>query len=120
MSLATPVAIMAGTNVAARRGILIRDGVALEKSGRITAVVFDKTGTLTQGKLAVEAIEVLRGPKGGNLELKEIAAALAAPSNHPLSRAVDRFVARPGDHAAAGGKLAGGQQVTRRLATAAA
>src|SRR2546427_3875489 len=57
MGLATPAAIMAGTNVAAQRGILIRDGIALEKSGQITSVVFDKTGTLTQGKLTVVAVE---------------------------------------------------------------
>ena len=50
MGLATPAAIMAGANAAARRGILIRDGVALEKAGKITAVIFDKTGTLTMGK----------------------------------------------------------------------
>ena len=50
MGLATPAAIMAGANAAARRGILIRDGVALEKAGKITAVVFDKTGTLTDGQ----------------------------------------------------------------------
>ena len=50
MGLATPAAIMAAANTAARRGILIRDGVALEKAGNITAVVFDKTGTLTEGK----------------------------------------------------------------------
>jgi Cu+-exporting ATPase len=49
MGLATPAAIMAGSNAAARRGILIRDGVALEKAGRVTAVLFDKTGTLTAG-----------------------------------------------------------------------
>src|SRR5262249_1242577 len=53
MGLATPVAIMAGSNVAAQRGILIRDGVALEKAGRITGVAFDKTGTLTAGKPSV-------------------------------------------------------------------
>jgi len=53
MGLATPAAIMAAANAAARRGILIRDGVALEKAGRVTAVIFDKTGTLTEGKPAV-------------------------------------------------------------------
>jgi P-type Cu+ transporter len=88
MGLATPAAIMAGTNAAARRGILIRDGVALEKSGVITAVVFDKTGTLTQGKLSVEAIEDLRPSGERGFELKRMASALAAPSNHPLSQAV--------------------------------
>ncbi len=60
MGLATPAAIMAAANAAARRGILIRDGVALEKAGNITAIVFDKTGTLTVGKpeVAAESVEV--------------------------------------------------------------
>ncbi len=82
MGLATPIAIMAGTNVAARRGILIRDGAALEKSGRITAVVFDKTGTLTEGKVSVAAVEEFQS--GSTV----IAASLAARSTHPLSKAV--------------------------------
>src|SRR5262249_56294720 len=55
MGLATPAAIMAGSNAAAQRGILIRDGVALEKAGEVTTVVFDKTGTLTAGKMSVVA-----------------------------------------------------------------
>jgi Cu+-exporting ATPase len=97
MGLATPVVIMAGTNVAARRGILIRDGIALEKSGTITAVVFDKTGTLTHGKPSVGAVEDLREPSGRTASVEAIAAALADPSNHPLSRAV----------AALGGPLTG-------------
>jgi Cu+-exporting ATPase len=61
MGLATPVAIMAGSNAAARLGILIRDGVALEKAGKITGVIFDKTGTLTVGKAAVVQIQTLEG-----------------------------------------------------------
>jgi Cu+-exporting ATPase len=82
MGLATPIAIMAGTNAAARRGILIRDGAALEKSGQITAVLFDKTGTLTEGKVSVaEVEEYSRGSR-------EIAASLAARSTHPLSKAL--------------------------------
>jgi Cu+-exporting ATPase len=88
MGLATPVAIMAGTNVAARRGILIRDGSALEKSGRITAVLFDKTGTLTEGKLAVAATEDLRDASTRTISLPQLAASLARPSNHPLSQAI--------------------------------
>jgi Cu+-exporting ATPase len=55
MGLATPAAIMAGSNAAAQRGILIRDGAALEKAGKVTAVLFDKTGTLTAGKPQVAA-----------------------------------------------------------------
>ncbi len=103
MGLATPAAIMAGVNAAARRGILIRDGAALEKSGRITAVLFDKTGTLTEGKLAVAAVECTvagrthfssLSPDGGEGEERArrtslaLAAALAGPSSHPLSRAI--------------------------------
>lgn len=95
MGLATPIAIMAGTNVAARRGILIRDGQALEKSGRLTGVVFDKTGTLTQGKVEVAAVEDVRPKDRRELPLQEIAAALAAPSNHPLSQAIARWSATP-------------------------
>src|SRR5438093_428014 len=64
MGLATPAAIMAGANAAAERGILIRDGIALEKSGQITSVVFDKTGTLTEGKLAVVAVQELQRGSG--------------------------------------------------------
>ena len=88
MGLATPVAIMAGTNAAARRGILIRDGTALEKSGHITAVLFDKTGTLTQGRITVAATEDLRKNSAAEPSLPALAAALALPSNHPLSQAV--------------------------------
>ena len=103
MGLATPAAIMAGVNAAARRGILIRDGAALEKSGRITAVLFDKTGTLTEGKLAVAAVEVTvagrqlfhslsptgeEGEDGAGRAALALAAALAAPSNHPLCRSI--------------------------------
>jgi P-type Cu+ transporter len=120
MGLATPAAIMAGTNVAAQRGILIRDGVALEKSGTITSVVFDKTGTLTQGSLRVEAFADLREPGERHTELTQIAAALAAPSNHPLSRAVANFVAGPGGSApAVSGMLPGESKDGRRLREAA-
>ncbi len=88
MGLATPAAIMAGTNAAARRGILIRDGEALEKSGRITAVLFDKTGTLTEGKLSIAASAEFGGSPDCSLNFLGLAAALAQPSAHPLSRAV--------------------------------
>ncbi len=89
MGLATPAAIMAGTNVAAQRGILIRDGAALEKSGTITAVVFDKTGTLTEGKPVVVASEDLRDAgEAAKSALRDIASALATPSRHPLSLAI--------------------------------
>jgi Cu+-exporting ATPase len=102
MGLATPAAIMAGANVAARRGILIRDGVALEKAGEVNAVVFDKTGTLTFGKPEVVAIGApISDParfesvpfrtepeKGAHAVL---AAALARHSTHPVSQAVAKL-----------------------------
>jgi Cu+-exporting ATPase len=59
MGLATPAAIMASANAASRRGILIRDGVALEKAGKISAIIFDKTGTLTEGKPAIASVAVI-------------------------------------------------------------
>jgi Cu+-exporting ATPase len=85
MGLATPAAIMAGANAAARRGILIRDGVALERAGKITAVIFDKTGTLTVGKpvLAAEKDFGIQQPGA-----RTLAAALARNSNHPISQAL--------------------------------
>ncbi len=83
MGLATPVAIMAGTNAAAERGILIRDGIALEKAGTIDTVVFDKTGTLTQGKPEVAAHAVFATD-----DALMLAKVLASHSNHPLSVAI--------------------------------
>ncbi len=90
MGLATPAAIMAAANAAARRGILIRDGVALEKAGKITAVVFDKTGTLTMGKPEVAAQLEVRSQKS---EVRNLAAALARNSAHPISQAIAKISA---------------------------
>ncbi|MEK7780925.1 MAG: heavy metal translocating P-type ATPase, partial [Verrucomicrobiota bacterium] len=88
MGLATPAAIMASANAAARHGILIRDGVALEKAGNITAIVFDKTGTLTVGNPEVVAVSEVGGQKS---EVGNLAAALARDSTHPISQAVARL-----------------------------
>jgi Cu+-exporting ATPase len=85
MGLATPAAIMAGTNSAAKRGILVRDGSALEKCGTITAVLFDKTGTLTEGKPRLEKFVSLAGDEA---DARALARALAASSQHPYSQAV--------------------------------
>ena len=85
MGLATPAAIMASANAAAARGILIRDGVALEKAGRVTAVIFDKTGTLTLGK--PEMAQVWK-PEGGMQNAERLAVTLAQHSTHPISEAV--------------------------------
>ncbi len=85
MGLATPISLMAGSNAAARRGILIRDGIALERAGEITGIVFDKTGTLTKGKPAVAAFETFGESP---LPAEALAASLSRSSNHPLSKAV--------------------------------
>jgi Cu+-exporting ATPase len=116
MGLATPAAIMAGSNAAARRGILIRDGVALEKAGQITAVVFDKTGTLTMGRPTVAQVEVLEGPgRPSTAAAVELAATLARPSNHPFSQAVARLAPHPAaasDAASGNGALPAGLTIS--------
>jgi len=117
MGLATPAAIMVGANVAARHGILIRDGEALEKSGRITAVLFDKTGTLTHGRLNLEAIDDLRAPSERSVELSQIAVALATPSNHPLSQALARLVAAPCQSSSVSRPSVGALRLSRPLPT---
>jgi Cu+-exporting ATPase len=91
MGLATPAAIMAAANAAARRGILIRDGVALEKAGRITAVVFDKTGTLTLGELAVSGPWTPADSEDAVRHAKNLAGAIAKSSSHPVSRVLGRL-----------------------------
>ncbi|MEX2241713.1 MAG: copper-translocating P-type ATPase, partial [Burkholderiales bacterium] len=85
LGLATPTAIMAGTGVAARHGILIKDAEALEIAHSITIVAFDKTGTLTEGRPQLLAAEPLEGAR---TELLRLAAALQQGSQHPLARAV--------------------------------
>lgn len=94
MGLATPAAIMVATNVAARRGFLVRDGTALEKAGSITTVLFDKTGTLTQGHPVVTSVKDLRRASTGAVSVESLAASLAAPSNHLISRAIGALKAQ--------------------------
>jgi len=86
LGLATPTAIMAGTGVAARHGILIKDAEALELAHKIGTVVFDKTGTLTDGTPHVAAY--LAADDSDQNRVLAIAAGLQAGSEHPLARAV--------------------------------
>ncbi len=85
LGLATPAAIMAGTGVAARHGILIKDAEALEVAHAVTAVAFDKTGTLTSGKPRIVHLHALDGDEAALLRQ---AGALQRGSEHPLARAV--------------------------------
>jgi len=101
LGLATPTAIMAGTGVAARRGILIKDAEALEVAHKIDTVAFDKTGTLTQGKPTLVALEAVAGYEN---QLLPFAAAIQNGSEHPLAKAVlnlarEKAVAVPVAHA---------------------
>ena len=85
LGLATPTAIMAGTGVAARHGILIKDAEALEHAHAVSAVVFDKTGTLTSG---APRIAHLAAVDGNTSRLLQQAGALQRGSEHPLAKAV--------------------------------
>lgn len=86
LGLATPTAIMAGTGVAARHGILIKDAEALEVAHAVTVVAFDKTGTLTEGRPSVAAVHAAGGSTQD--DVLQLAAALQAASSHPLAIAV--------------------------------
>jgi Cu+-exporting ATPase len=85
LGLATPAAIMAGTGVAARHGVLIKDAQALEIAHLVNVVAFDKTGTLTLGQPSVTAFEAHGLDRERALAL---AAAVQRHSDHPLARAV--------------------------------
>ncbi len=88
LGLATPTAIMAGTGVAARYGILIKDALALETAHRVGMVAFDKTGTLTAGKPVLVASVAADAGDGPQRELLRLAGAIQRHSDHPLARAV--------------------------------
>ncbi len=89
LGLATPVAIMAGTGVAAQHGILIKNAQALEFAHKVDIVAFDKTGTLTLGHPILTSLLVVDGMTEN--EMLRIAASLQSGSEHPLSRAVVRL-----------------------------
>ena len=86
LGLATPTAIMVGTGMAARHGILIKDAQALEVAHAVTTVVFDKTGTLTEGRPSLVAVHA--APGQSQEVVLGLSAALQQASEHPLARAV--------------------------------
>ena len=86
LGLATPISIMVSVGRAAQKGILIRNGDALQSAGKLTCVVLDKTGTVTEGKPSVSSVEAAEGYEiDGVLRL---AASLETGSEHPLASAI--------------------------------
>lgn len=85
LGLATPVAIMVGNGMGARKGILFKTSAAIEESGRTKIVLLDKTGTITKGHPLVTDII---SNKISDKEFLQLAASLEAKSEHPLSKAI--------------------------------
>ena len=86
LGLATPVAIMVGTGVGAKNGILIKSGDALQSARDIDTVVLDKTGTITEGKPRVTDVIVFENAVAD--QVLALAAAIEKPSEHPLAEAI--------------------------------
>ncbi|MDD6050765.1 MAG: heavy metal translocating P-type ATPase [Clostridiales bacterium] len=86
LGLATPVAIMVGSGMGAKHGVLFKTAAALEHTGRVQIVALDKTGTITTGEPVVT--DVLPAQGVSEAELKRIAASLERQSEHPLARAI--------------------------------
>lgn len=84
--LATPTAIMAAIGQAAKHGVIIKSGDALEKMGKVNTVAFDKTGTLTYGRLEVS--DIIPVTEISEKELLVIAASAESRSEHPLGKAI--------------------------------
>ncbi|MDR1857393.1 MAG: heavy metal translocating P-type ATPase [Desulfovibrio sp.] len=105
MGLATPMAIMVGTGVAASHGVLVKNGAALEQASWLDALAVDKTGTLTFGRPELEDVLLLDGeglevPKVDGLDrdgVVAVAAALESRSEHPLARAIRDAAQQTGD-----------------------
>jgi P-type Cu2+ transporter len=102
LGLATPTAIMVGTGMGARRGVLFKNAMALETAARIQAVVMDKTGTLTKGE--PEVTDVITGGGFAEEQVLGLAAAVERESEHPLVQAIVAYARRRGlDGTAAAG-----------------
>ncbi|HEX6074812.1 MAG TPA: heavy metal translocating P-type ATPase [Micromonosporaceae bacterium] len=89
LGLATPTAIMVGTGLGAKRGVLFKNAIALETSARIQVVVMDKTGTLTKGE--PEVTDVVAADGVDREELLALVAAVERESEHPLAEAIVRY-----------------------------
>ncbi|GEK37647.1 MULTISPECIES: heavy metal translocating P-type ATPase [Enterococcus] len=89
LGLATPTAIMVGTGVGARNGILIKGGEALEEAAGLTSILLDKTGTITQG--APQVTDVI-----GSTEVVKLFHSLEQASEHPLAKAINDYSKKNG------------------------
>jgi Cu2+-exporting ATPase len=94
LGLATPTAIMVGTGLGAKRGILFKNAMALEQAASLDTVVFDKTGTLTRGE--PEVVEVAVGDGVDENEVLRLVAAAEGDSEHPLAQAIVKAAAQRG------------------------
>lgn len=94
LGLATPVAIMAGSGMGAKNGILFKTAVSLEKTGKTQIAALDKTGTITQGKPMVTDIIPVNGIS--EKELLSLAYTLEIKSEHPLAKAVNQRAEQDG------------------------
>jgi Cu2+-exporting ATPase len=88
LGLATPTAIMVGTGLGARRGILFKNAIAIEQAAKLDTVVFDKTGTLTRGEPEVVSVATADGVDEG--DVLRLVAAAERESEHPLAEAIVR------------------------------
>lgn len=86
--ISTPVSIVSALAAAARRGVLIKGGIHLERTSQLRCVAFDKTGTLTKGQVSVVDVLPLNGT--GPREILALAAAIEARSEHPIGQAIVR------------------------------
>ncbi len=86
LGLATPIAVLVGTGAGAERGVLVKDGTALEHASKVTRVFFDKTGTLTEGKPVVT--DVLAFGSNGKNDVLAKAMIVESGSEHPISVAI--------------------------------
>ncbi len=97
LGLATPTAVVAGVNVAARGGVIVRNVAALERAGDVNVVALDKTGTITVGKPSV--VSIVPAPGYSEVEVLELAATAEKWSEHPIAKAiVEEYRARVGSY----------------------
>lgn len=94
LGLATPVSVMVGVGRAAKMGILIRNGDALQRACELTTIVFDKTGTLTEGKPKVVDQQIVEDQDHGELLRRLLA--VESRAEHPLARALCDYVRAQG------------------------